>query len=182
MNTPPSLDNVDALLRSYRKKPVVPPDERPHNLTAQAASLPARLLPHRGSMLLVDRVEGVDLERRTVWGTRTIGPGHLGLDGHFPGYPVLPGTIQIEMLGQLALCLYRFVEHGTLELPAELPPPDLRATKILGAHFLAEVRPGDEVTMVARLLELDDFLGTSLCQAIVGERVCCVMVGEVCFL
>ena len=175
--------DIEARLKSLRRKPLVPLSELPHNLRERGGSdLPPRLLPHRPPMLLVDRVDGVDLDQELIHGSRLITDDHIGLRGHFPRYAVLPGTIQIEMLGQLALCLYAFLNEGTLELPDEIPTLNIRATKILGAHFLDEIRPGDRVELIARVLERDDFLGTCVAQAIVDRRICCVMAGEVCFL
>ncbi len=173
------MTDIDRLLRQYRKKPLVSFENLPRNLDDQSVE---RLIPHRGPMLMVDRVVGVDLEEALIYGVRTISPDHIGLEGHFPGYPVLPGVIQIEMLGQLALCMYRFLEHNALTLPAELPELNIRASKILGAQFLSEIRPGDEVTLVAKRLEADEYFASTIAQAFVGERICCVMAGEVVFV
>src|SRR5690554_778643 len=104
------FDDQAGLLRRYRKKALIPADELPMNFGARGSTLPARLLPHRGPMLLVDTLMGVNVERGIAYGRRYIHDDHIGLDGHFPGTPVLPGTIQIEMLGQLGLCMYRFLE------------------------------------------------------------------------
>ncbi|MBA2664137.1 MAG: hypothetical protein H0U74_17735 [Bradymonadaceae bacterium] len=177
-----SAEDIDKLLRSYRKTPLRAHDALPRNLAHTGQDLVERLLPHRAPMLLVDRLLGVDLSESLAYGQRLIGSDHLGIAGHFPGYPVLPGAIQIEMLGQLGLCMFRFLEAGALELADALPPLNIRATKILGAHFLAEVVPGDMVELVAQCLEMDDFLATSITQARVGERIVCVMAGEVAFV
>jgi 3-hydroxyacyl-[acyl-carrier-protein] dehydratase len=155
---------------------------RPTNFAERAEELPKRLLPHRGAMLLVDRLMGVDLEEGTAYGQRFIGADHVGLDGHFPGYAVLPGTIQIEMLGQLGLCMYRFLERESLDVEDEFGELTIRATKILGAHFLAEIRPGDEVELLAKKVYVDAFSGVCIAQALVDGRVCSVMAGEVVFL
>lgn len=171
--------DIDRLLRKYRKSPLRPFDSLPCNLESQSVE---QLIPHRGPMLMVDRVLGIDLDDALIYGTRRISPEHIGLEGHFPGYPVLPGVIQIEMLGQVALCMYRFLEHRSLSLPADLPELKIRASKILGAQFLSEIRPGDEVTLVAQRLDADEYFASSIAQALVGDRICCVMAGEVVFV
>lgn len=171
--------DIDRLLRKHRKRPLRQFDALPHNVEDVDVE---HLIPHRGSMLLVDRVVGVDLDAALIYGTRHVSAEHIGLDGHFPDYPVLPGVIQIEMLGQVALCMYRFLEHSALSLPGDLPELNIRASKILGAQFLSEIRPGDEVTLVAQRLEQDEYFASTIAQALVGDRICCVMAGEVVFV
>lgn len=176
------MEDVDSLLKTYRKKHLVPEDQRPMNFGELGAELPARLLPHRGPMLLVDDLLGVDVEAGVAFGRRHIHEDHVGLAGHFPGMPILPGTVQIEMLGQLGLCMHRFLEQGDLNTEADFGEMTIRATKILGAQFVAEIRPGDDVDLVARRLYVDDFMGTCIAQALVGDKICSVMIGEVIFL
>ncbi|MFU8802992.1 MAG: 3-hydroxyacyl-ACP dehydratase FabZ family protein [Bradymonadaceae bacterium] len=175
-------EEIDRLLRKYRKRPLIAAGDLPNNFVERSAELPIRLLPHRGPMLLVDELVGVNPEEGIAYGRRHIHSDHLGLDGHFPNYPVLPGTIQIEILGQLALCMYRFLDQDTVDIDEDLGELNLRATKILGAHFLSEIRPGDDVHLLAKKLHVDEFMGVCIAQALVGPTVCCVMAGEVVFL
>ncbi len=76
-------------------------------------------LPHRDPFLFVDSIdsiEGVDKELipgevvislKEIEGIKVVGNFHVKkdlaiFDGHFPGNPVLPGVIQIEMMAQVA--------------------------------------------------------------------------------
>ena len=62
-------------------------------------------LPHRGSMLLLDSLEltGED----SAEGAYAVRGDEWFLDGHFPGNPVMPGVIQMEILAQAASVLMR---------------------------------------------------------------------------
>ncbi len=62
-----------------------------------------KILPHRGSMMLLDRAE-VD-ENGTAHGYKTITGNEFFLDGHFPQNPIVPGVILCEILAQSACVL-----------------------------------------------------------------------------
>ena len=58
-------------------------------------------LPHRYPMLLVDRVERLELDRSiTALMAVTINEGFF--QGHFPGRPIMPGVLIVEALAQAA--------------------------------------------------------------------------------
>src|SRR5438105_1491537 len=55
-------------------------------------------LPHRYPFLLVDYVEHVDGER--ILARKMVTRNEPHFQGHFPGYPVMPGVLIIEALAQ----------------------------------------------------------------------------------
>lgn len=63
----------------------------------------ASLLPHKRTMLLVDEIEDYSLERLVV--STAVKENSPFFDGHFPGHPILPGVILVEMMNQ-ACCLF----------------------------------------------------------------------------
>lgn len=135
-------------------------------------------LPQRPPMLFVGRISGIARDSRALLGTRALAPSDIGFEGHFPGAPIYPGTFQIEMLGQLGLCLFRFLDPGA---GADAPPP-IRATRVLGARFLAPLVPGDTVELCTQVLQSDGYFATAVGQATVRDAVACVSVAEVMFL
>ncbi len=143
-----------------------------------------KLIPHRDPFLLVDSILGVDLTpgEEFIIGKRKISKDDPIFEGHFPEFPVYPGVLQIEMGGQLGLCLSYFLKNKTTAISENAKPIDIRFTKVLGTHFLAPVLPDKEVTLFTKILEFDAYLGTAISQIISDGNVCSVSVSEVLFL
>src|SRR5579859_3551627 len=91
------------------------------------------LIPHRYPFLLVDRI--VELEP----GTRAVGLKHVSmgdsyLQGHFPGYPVMPGVLIVEALAQTGAVLVMHDPANAGKLPF--------FARIDNCRFRQQVRPG----------------------------------------
>ncbi len=140
------------------------------------------ILPHREPFLLLDRLTGVNVEAESLRGLRSLSAEDPVFEGHFPDFPVYPGCLEVEMIGQLGLCLSYFLEKRTTEPPSEIVPLRVRATRILGALYLEPVLPGKTVTLLARKLDNDDYFASVMGQVIVDDKVACVAICEVCFL
>jgi 3-hydroxyacyl-[acyl-carrier-protein] dehydratase len=136
------------------------------------------LIPHRPPFLLVDRITGLDLEQEGIIGTRLVDPADPVFRGHFPTYPILPGVLQIEMIGQLAICFYDFHKRRSTEMPTRSTELGVRALKIYHTLFQHEVLPGDEVTISAKLLEKDEFTFKGIGQVLNGAKVCTIAIAE----
>ena len=61
------------------------------------------VLPHREPMLLVD--EAYKNEDGTATGVYNVRGDEFFLQGHFPGNPIVPRVIQLEMLAQTSVAL-----------------------------------------------------------------------------
>jgi 3-hydroxyacyl-[acyl-carrier-protein] dehydratase len=143
------------LLKTFRKKP----------LSAAASLTPCtysaedikKIIPHREPFLLVDSITGIDLESGLIFGARYCPASDPVFQGHFPGYPVYPGSLQLESAGQMGLCLCYFLANHTTQIPAAVQPMQVRATKVLGALFLEPVLPGSTMELVSRRLKAESF-------------------------
>ena len=176
------------LLRQYRKKPITTLQELAQKSTFTKLDYSQeaikKIIPHREPFLLVDRLIGLDFARdkELIVGLREISEEDPVFQGHFPDLPVYPGSLQLEMAGQVGLCLTYFVLNSRNSIADNAKPLNVLATRILGALFMEPVYPGREVTLISQRLEYNDFFGTVLSQIISDQKVCCVSISEVMFL
>lgn len=175
-----SLDH-EKLLKQYKKKPLFDAGGLPVRLACNRRTI-EKIIPQREPILLVDALTGLDPEEGAISGSRLIDPADSVFKGHFPDYPVYPGSYTLEMIGQLALCLYYFLEEKTTEVADDAAPVSARATRIWGAYFLEPIPPGAKVELLAKKVDYSGYLATAIGQALVNDRVCCVFLGEVAIL
>ncbi|MBU6269071.1 MAG: 3-hydroxyacyl-ACP dehydratase FabZ [Sphingomonadales bacterium] len=58
-------------------------------------------LPHRYPLLLVDRVEAIDVGEK-IHAVKAVSFNEQFFQGHFPGRPIMPGVLIVEALAQAA--------------------------------------------------------------------------------
>ena len=102
-------------------------------------------IPHRPPMLLVDEI--VDQTDDRIVCRKTFRADEFFFQGHYPGYPLVPGVILCEAAMQGgAILLSAFVQEGQ-GIPV--------ATRLQDVKFKRMIRPGDtidiEVTLKERL-------------------------------
>ena len=98
-----------------------------------------RAMPRRYPALLVDRlVECVP--GRSASAVKCVTAGEPYFQGHFPGYPVMPGVLVLEGLIQLSTLLSRASGLGAPGSVASLDRVRFRRQVIPGDVLLLEVR------------------------------------------
>jgi 3-hydroxyacyl-[acyl-carrier-protein] dehydratase len=121
------------------------PAERPPGETTKDNPLALALeqLPHGPEFRFVDRLRSLVPGKAGVGEYRVRGDEPF-LRGHFPGQPLFPGVLLVEAAAQLA----GIVAQCDPEIP---PLGDLKLTALRGARILGSARPGQEITLRARV-------------------------------
>ena len=60
-----------------------------------------KILPHRYPFLLVDRIVELEQGKKAV-GIKNVTANEPFFQGHFPGFPIMPGVLIVEALAQTA--------------------------------------------------------------------------------
>ena len=123
-----------------------------------------RYLPHRYPFLLVDRVLECIPDQR-IKALKNVTVNEPFFQGHFPGYPVMPGVLIVEALAQVSVILF----YKTLNRM----PNDKSLVFFAGiddARFKRQVLPGD----VLMLESIEKRLARG-----VGKYDVCARVGDV---
>ncbi|MCA9175747.1 MAG: beta-hydroxyacyl-ACP dehydratase [Planctomycetales bacterium] len=100
-------------------------------------------IPHRPPMLLLDAVLEIDPQRIVC--RKTFREDEFFVQGHYPGYPLVPGVILCECTMQAGAVL---LSQHTGDEPG-VPV----ATRMNEVKFKRMVRPGETVTIEAELVE-----------------------------
>jgi 3-hydroxyacyl-[acyl-carrier-protein] dehydratase len=103
-----------------------------------------RILPHRYPFLLIDRVIELTPRERIV-ALKNVTVNEPFFNGHFPGFPIMPGVLQIEAMAQA----------GGALLLTEVPDRDNKLivfTTIDNAKFRRPVVPGDQLRIEVKVV------------------------------
>jgi 3-hydroxyacyl-[acyl-carrier-protein] dehydratase len=101
---------------------------------------PRELIPQRPPFLFLDAIDELSTENGRA--RYRFKEDEFFFAGHFPGRPVVPGVIQIEVMAQLmvAVGLYTLREQGG-------SVRDIFFTRATECEFHRVLGPGDEVTV-----------------------------------
>lgn len=108
------------------------------------------IIPHRYPFLLVDRIVEIEEGKRAV-GIKNVTVNEPFFQGHFPGFPVMPGVLLMEALAQVgSVAILSLPEHkGKIGLFAGLD----------NVRFRRQVVPGDQLRLEVELTKIKGSIG-----------------------
>jgi 3-hydroxyacyl-[acyl-carrier-protein] dehydratase len=122
-------------------------------------------LPHRYPFLLIDRIiEFAPAERLVAIKNVTINEPFF--QGHFPGYPIMPGVLVVEAMAQA----------GGVIMMAEMPDRHQKLVVFTGiekAKFRRPVMPGDQLRLEIDVLAFRSRAGRIQGRATVDGKLAC---------
>jgi 3-hydroxyacyl-[acyl-carrier-protein] dehydratase len=123
------------------------------------------LLPHRYPFLLIDRIVEFEPTKRVV-AIKNVTINEPFFQGHFPGYPIMPGVLVVEAMAQA----------GAIIMMAAIEDRDKKLVVFTGierAKFRRPVTPGDQLRIEVDVLSMRTRVGRIEGKAYVGGKLAC---------
>ena len=121
-----------------------------------------QIIPYERPFLMIDRV--LSLDKTKITAIKNASANEDFFKGHFAGFPIMPGALIIEGMGQAATLLLRYNLDNHWE-------KEVLAYKIKEAKFSAPSFPGDQLKYEVTMLGKDERGALMSGKAIVDEKV-----------
>ncbi len=106
-----------------------------------------KIIPYGAPFIFVDKI--LKLDKISITAVKEVGQNEDFLKGHFTDFPIMPGALMIEGLGQAATLLVRYNLSNHRD-------KDILAYKIKEAKFTAPVFPGSMLKYESSLIAMDE--------------------------
>ena len=121
-----------------------------------------QIIPYERPFLMIDRV--ISLDKSKIVAIKNCADNEEFFKGHFAGFPIMPGALIVEGMGQAGTLLMRYNIENHYE-------KDVLAYKIKEAKFSAPTFPGDQLKYEITLLGKDERGGLLSAKAYVDDKV-----------
>lgn len=121
-----------------------------------------QIIPHRYPVLLIDRVLEMEPGKRIV-AIKNVSANEWFFQGHFPGFPIMPGVLIVEALAQAGAVLLLSDESVRGQVPL--------FAGIDNCRFRAPVAPGDTLELHMEVLARRGPIGKGKARALVNGKV-----------
>jgi 3-hydroxyacyl-[acyl-carrier-protein] dehydratase len=121
-------------------------------------------IPHRYPFLLIDRAEDYR-PNESIVGIKCVTVNEPFFQGHFPGFPVMPGVLLVEAIAQTGAVLM----SKTLEV--DVAGKTILFMSVDNCRFRHPVRPGDVVKMPVEVVRHRGDVFKFKGRAMVGDKV-----------
>jgi len=121
-------------------------------------------IPHRFPFLLVDRCEDF-VPHKSIVGFKCVSVNEPFFQGHFPGYPVMPGVLIVEAMAQTSAVL--------MSKSLEIDPTGkaIFFMSLDNCRFRAPVRPGAVLRLLVDVIQSRRDIFKFKGRAFVGDKI-----------